>query len=56
MDEAIKVKDLKPNQAFSRLEVEVVSKGEPKAFQSARGSGSLCKVAVKDESGEVTLT
>ena len=52
----MKINELQINQPFEKLEVELVSKGEPRAFQSARGSGSLCKVAVKDETGEVSLT
>lgn len=52
----MKIKDLQTNQPFSRLEVELVSKGEPRAFQSARGAGTLCKTAVRDDSGEVSLT
>lgn len=56
MTEEMKIKDLKPNTGFTKLTVEVVSKGEPRAFQNARGGGSLCKMAVKDDSGEVSLT
>ncbi len=50
------VSQLVANQSFTVLEVELVSKGEPKAFFSQRGNGSLCNAAVKDETGEVQLT
>ncbi len=52
----MKIKELQVNQAFDELKVEIVSKGEPRAFSSMRGTGSLCKAAVKDDSGEVSLT
>jgi len=48
----MKIKDLKPKMAFDELIVEVVSKGEPRAFASANGSGTVCNAAVKDEDGE----
>lgn len=52
----MKIKELQTNQPFEQLTVEVVSKGEPRPFSSARGTGSLCKLAVRDDSGEVSLT
>ncbi|MBU0636458.1 hypothetical protein KKE06_05520 [Candidatus Micrarchaeota archaeon] len=55
-EEITKIKDVQANQPFARLEVEVISKGEPRSFQNARGGGSLCKLAVKDDSGEISLT
>lgn len=51
-----KVKELQTNQTFAKVVVELVSKGETRPFASARGEGKLCKAAVKDESGEVSLT
>lgn len=51
------IKDLKPRANFEELVVEVVSKGEPRAFASANGQGTVCNAAVKDETGaEVSLT
>ena len=51
------IKDLKPRTPFDELLVEVVTKGEPRAFASANGQGTVCNAAVKDESGEeVSLT
>lgn len=53
----MKVKDLKPNTSFDEIIVEVVTKGEPRAFASAKGQGTVCNAAVKDEDGkEVSLT
>jgi replication factor A1 len=53
----MKVKDLKPNTGFDEMIVEVVTKGEPRAFASATGQGTVCNAAVKDEDGEeVSLT
>ena len=51
------IKDLKPRTPFEELIVEVVTKGEPRAFATAQGQGTVCNAAVKDESGEeVSLT
>ncbi len=51
------VKDLKPKTPFDEMIVEVVSMGEPRAFASAQGQGTVCNAAVKDEEGvEVSLT
>ncbi|OQA32132.1 MAG: single-stranded DNA-binding protein [archaeon ADurb.Bin336] len=53
----MKIKDLKPNTTFDEIIVEVVTKGEPRAFASASGQGVVCNAAVKDEDGEeVSLT
>ncbi|MFH0954759.1 MAG: OB-fold nucleic acid binding domain-containing protein [Candidatus Micrarchaeota archaeon] len=56
MAEIQKVKELQVNQTFSKVVVELVSKGEPRPFASSRGEGKLCKAAVKDDSGEISLT
>ncbi|MFA6064879.1 MAG: OB-fold nucleic acid binding domain-containing protein [archaeon] len=51
------IKDLKARTPFDELIVEVVTKGEPRAFASANGQGTVCNAAVKDETGEeVSLT
>ena len=51
------IKDLKPRTAFDVLELEIVTMGEPRAFASAQGQGTVCNAAVKDASGEeVSLT
>jgi len=51
------VKDLKPRTGFDEIKGEITSKGEPRAFASAQGQGTVCNAALKDESGEeVSLT
>lgn len=51
------IKELKPRTPFNELVLEVVTKGEPRAFASANGQGTVCNAAVKDETGEeVSLT
>lgn len=51
------VKDLKPKTGFDEMVVEVVTIGEPRAFATANGQGTVCNAAVKDENGdEVSLT
>ncbi len=53
----MKIKELKPATGFDEIIVEVVTKGEPRAFASAQGQGTVCNAAVKDEDGEeVSLT
>ena len=53
----MKIKELKPSTGFEEIIVEVVTKGEPRAFASAQGQGTVCNAAVKDEDGEeVSLT
>jgi ssDNA-binding replication factor A large subunit len=53
----MKIKELKPATGFEEIIVEVVTKGEPRAFASASGQGTVCNAAVKDEDGEeVSLT
>jgi replication factor A1 len=51
------IKDLKPRTPFDEITLEIVSKGEPRAFATANGQGTVCSAAAKDESGEeVSLT
>ena len=53
----MKIKELKPATGFEEIIVEVVTKGEPRAFASASGQGTVCNAAVKDEDGEeVSMT
>jgi ssDNA-binding replication factor A large subunit len=51
-----KVKDLKPQLGDVTIELEIVSMGEPRAFNSFKGQGTVTNAAVKDETGEVSLT
>jgi len=43
-------------QAVPELELEIVSKEEPRQFASEKGSGTVCGCAAKDDTGEVKLT
>ncbi len=51
-----KVKDLKPQLADVSIELTVVSMGEPRTFNSFKGQGTVTNAAVKDETGEISLT
>lgn len=55
---AMFVKDLRPNQTFDTIELNVLSKGEVREFTSRFGSsGKVCDVKCQDGMGaEVTLT
>ena len=52
----MKVSDLKPKTGVPEIELEVVSKGEPRSFVSERGSGKVCNCAGKDATGEVSIS
>ncbi|HLD58378.1 MAG TPA: hypothetical protein VI977_01905 [archaeon] len=52
----MKIKELKPMQAIPELEVEIVSKAEPRQFATEKGSGTVCSCAAKDSTGEVQLS
>jgi len=54
--EFLKVKELKPMQPISELNLEIVSKAEPRQFATERGSGTVCSCAAKDDTGEVQLS
>jgi ssDNA-binding replication factor A large subunit len=57
LGEVMFVKDLKPRTAFDEIRGEITSKGEPRAFASAQGQGTVCNAALKDGNGEeVSLT
>ena len=56
MAELMKVKQLRPRMGNVFIELEVVSKGEPREFASAKGQGKVCNVAGKDETGEVQVS
>ena len=46
------VKDLKPRMAVDSISLEIVTKGEERAFASAAGQGTVCSAAGKDDAGE----
>jgi replication factor A1 len=48
----LKVSELKSRTAVPEITLEVVSKGETREFANERGSGKVCSVAAKDETGE----
>jgi ssDNA-binding replication factor A large subunit len=51
------IKDLKPKTNVDKIELEIVSMGEPKSFINKNGSGTLCNAAAKDEAGdEISIT
>ncbi|NMA44679.1 MAG: hypothetical protein GX950_02600 [Candidatus Diapherotrites archaeon] len=51
------IKDLKPRMTFDSIELEIVTKGEPRAFSNASGQGTVCSAAAKDSEGkEISLT
>ncbi|MDD5163193.1 MAG: OB-fold nucleic acid binding domain-containing protein [Candidatus ainarchaeum sp.] len=52
----MKVKELKPMQGISEIQLEIVSKAEPRPFATERGSGTVCSCAAKDDTGEVQVT
>jgi replication factor A1 len=52
----MEIKDLQPNSTFDNLDVEVVSKTEPREFVNFRGKGSVATAKIKDETGETNLT
>lgn len=53
----MKVKDLVAKSAVDEILLQIISKGEPRAFSGANGSGTVCNATAKDEDdGEITLT
>lgn len=51
------IKELKPKMSVESIELEIVTKGEPRAFSSANGAGVVCSAAAKDSDGkEISLT
>ena len=51
----MKVSELRPRTAVDEITLEVVSKGETREFANERGSGKVCSVAAKDETGEEVI-
>ena len=52
----MKVSELRPRAAVPEIELEIVSKGEPRKFATEKGSGIVCSCAGKDKTGEVSLS
>jgi len=51
-----KVKDLSPKLGQVDIVLDIVSMGEPRAFNSYKGQGTVANAAGKDETGEVSIT
>ncbi len=51
-----KVKELKPKMGNVDIDLEIVSVGEPKAFNSFKGQGTVANAAGKDDTGEISVT
>ena len=52
----MQIKDLQPKQGKVEIEVEVVSKEEPREFTKFGSVGKVCNCKVKDDSGEIKMT
>ena len=52
----MKVKDVKANKPVDRIELEIVSKAEPRKFATAKGEGEVCNAAGKDDTGEIQVS
>jgi len=52
----MKVKDLKSGQGKIDIELEIVSKGEIRNFDTPRASGRVCNAAGKDSTGEIKIS
>ena len=52
----MKVNELKAREGVPEITLEIVSKGEVREFANDRGSGRVCSVAAKDDTGEIRLS
>ena len=52
----MKVSELQPRQGSVNLELEIVSKEEPREFEKFGKTGRVCNAKGKDDSGEIKLT
>ena len=52
----MKVIEVKANKAVDRIELEIVSKAEPRKFATQKGEGEVCNAAGKDETGEIQVS
>ncbi len=52
----MKVNELQPKTPVPEIELEIVSVGEPRSFNTARGSGTVANAAARDETGEVSVS
>ena len=52
----MKIEELQSKQGKVDVEVEVISKDEPREFEKFGNKGKVCNAMVKDDSGEIKLT
>lgn len=52
----MKVNELQPNQGKVEVQVEVVSKEQPRTFSKFGKDGRVCNAIVKDDTGQIKLT
>lgn len=52
----MEIKNLKPNQGNVDLILKVLEKGDVRSFEKFGKKGRVCRVQVKDDSGEINLT
>ncbi len=52
----VKVSELKARSPVPSIELEIVSKGEPRQWANENGSGKVCSCAGKDDSGEISVS
>jgi len=50
--EGLKIKDLKAGMPVESIQLEIASLGEPRAFSSYKGEGTVCSAAGKDSDGK----
>ncbi|VVB55397.1 Single-stranded DNA binding protein Ssb [uncultured archaeon] len=50
------ITDLKPNSTVDKLDVEVISKDDPREFTTFRGSGRVSSAVIKDKTGTAKLS
>ncbi|MBN2127689.1 MAG: hypothetical protein JW703_04880 [Candidatus Diapherotrites archaeon] len=52
----MKVSELRAKAPVPEIELEIVSLGEERAFNTPRGSGVVANAAARDETGEVSVS
>jgi replication factor A1 len=52
----MEIKDLKPKTGNINLELEIISKEEPREFNKFGKAGRVCNATGKDDTGEIKIT
>lgn len=52
----MQIKDLQPKQGNVNIELDIVSKDEPREFEKFGKTGRVCNANGKDETGEIKVT